>query len=213
MNDLPRHRGMRNKLVKLLIEKGIRDRLVLKAIGTVPRHLFMDSSFEDFAYQDRAFPIGADQTISHPYTVAFQSEKLGLKSGDKVLEVGTGSGYQAAILVAMGIKVYSIERQKELFDFSKMMLGKLDYKLNQVFGDGYIGWPQYAPFDGIIVTAGAPYIPKPLLAQLKIGARLVIPVGDKEQRMKVIKRNNEEDFSVEDHGDFRFVPMLQKRNS
>ena len=213
MNDLPRHRGMRNKLVRLLIEKGIRDRLVLKVIGTVPRHLFLDSSFEDFAYQDRAFPIGADQTISHPYTVAFQSERMGLKEGDKVLEVGTGSGYQAAVLVAMGIKVYSIERQKELFDFSKMMLSKLDYKLNQVFGDGYIGWPQYAPFDGIIVTAGAPYIPKPLLAQLKIGARLVIPVGDKEQRMKVITRNSEDDFSVEDHGDFRFVPMLQKRNS
>jgi len=204
---------MRNKLVKLLIEKGIRDRLVLKAIGTVPRHLFLDSGFEDFAYQDRAFPIGAEQTISHPYTVAFQSEKMGLKTGDKVLEVGTGSGYQAAVLVAMGVKVYSIERQKELFEFSKMMLNKLDYHINQVFGDGYIGWPQYAPFDGIIVTAGAPYIPKPLLAQLKVGARLVIPVGDKEQRMKVITRNSEDDFSVEDHGDFRFVPMLQKRNS
>lgn len=212
MNDLARHRGMRNKLVKLLIEKGIRDRLVLKAIGKVPRHLFLDSSFEDFAYQDRAFPIGAGQTISHPYTVAFQSEKLALKEGDKVLEVGTGSGYQAAVLVAMGIKVYSIERQKELFDFSRMMLQKLDYKLVQTFGDGYIGWQQYAPFDGIIVTAGAPYIPKALLSQLKIGARLVIPVGDKEQRMKVITRKDEEDFSVEDHGDFRFVPMLQKRN-
>lgn len=212
MNDLARHRGMRNKLVKLLIEKGIRDRLVLKAIGKVPRHLFLDSSFEDFAYQDRAFPIGAGQTISHPYTVAFQSEKLALKEGDKVLEVGTGSGYQAAVLVAMGIKVYSIERQKELFDFSRMMLQKLDYKLVQTFGDGYIGWQQYAPFDGIIVTAGAPYIPKALLSQLKIGARLVIPVGDKEQRMKVITRKGEEDFSVEDHGDFRFVPMLQKRN-
>ncbi len=213
VNDLPRHRGMRNKLVKLLIEKGIRDRLVLKAIGTVPRHLFLDSGFEDYAYQDRAFPIGADQTISHPYTVAFQSEKLGLKAGDKVLEVGTGSGYQAAVLVAMGVKVYSIERQKELFEFSRMMLNKLEYNLNQVFGDGYIGWPQYAPFDGIIVTAGAPFIPKPLLAQLKVGARLVIPVGDKEQRMKVVTRNSEDDFSVLDHGDFRFVPMLQKRNS
>lgn len=213
MIDLARHRGMRNQLVKLLIEKGIRDRLVLKAIGKVPRHLFLDSSFENFAYQDRAFPIGADQTISHPYTVAFQSEKLGLKEGDKVLEVGTGSGYQAAVLVAMGIKVYSIERQKELFDFSKMMLQKMDYSLNQVFGDGYIGWPQYSPFDGIIVTAGAPYIPKALLSQLKLGARLVIPVGVKEQRMKVITRNSKDDFSVEDHGDFRFVPMLQKRNS
>ncbi len=213
MIDLARHRGMRNQLVKLLIEKGIRDRLELKAIGKVPRHLFLDSSFENFAYQDRAFPIGADQTISHPYTVAFQSEKLGLKEGDKVLEVGTGSGYQAAVLVAMGIKVYSIERQKELFDFSKMMLQKMDYSLNQVFCDGYIGCHQYSPFDGIIVSAGAPYIPKALLSQLKLGARLVIPVGVKEQRMKVITRNSKDDFSVEDHGDFRFVPMLQKRNS
>lgn len=212
MADLARHRGMRNKLVRLLIDKGIRDKFVLKAIGTVPRHLFIDSSFEEFAYQDKAFPIAAGQTISQPFTVAFQSEKLALKPGQKVLEVGTGSGYQAAVLVQMGMKVYSIERQKELFDQTKPLLQKLGYKLYQKFGDGYAGLPNHAPFDGIIVTAGAPEIPKALLLQLKVGGRLVIPVGINTQRMKVVLKKSETDFEVKDYGDFRFVPMLHDKN-
>lgn len=212
MADLARHRGKRNNLVKLLIDKGIRDRLVLKAIGNVPRHLFIDSSFEDFAYQDKAFPIAAGQTISQPFTVAFQSEKLALSPGQKVLEVGTGSGYQSAVLCEMGMKVYSIERQKELFDNTRPLLQKLDYKLFMKFGDGYAGLPNHAPFDGIVVTAGAPEIPKALLSQLKIGGRLVIPVGAPVQRMKVLHRKSESDFEIQDFGDFRFVPMLHNKN-
>lgn len=213
MADLARHRGRRNSLVKLLIEKGIRDREVLKAIGRVPRHLFIDSSFEDFAYQDKAFPIAAGQTISQPFTVAFQSEKLALKEGQKVLEVGTGSGYQAAVLCEMGLKVYSIERQKELFDFTRPLLQKLGYKLNMKFGDGYAGLPNHAPFDGIIVTAGAPEIPKALLQQLAVGGRLVIPVGQDVQKMKVVLRRSELDFEIQNYGDFKFVPMLHDRKA
>ena len=212
MGDLARHRGKHNKLVKLLIEKGIRDREVLKAIGKVPRHLFIDSSFEEFAYQDQAFPIAAGQTISQPYTVAFQSEKLALSPGQKVLEVGTGSGYQAAVLCEMGMKVYSIERQKELFDATRPLLQKLGYTLYCKYGDGYAGLPNHGPFDGIIVTAGAPEIPKALLQQLKVGGRLVIPVGTNVQKMKVLIRQTEKDFELQDHGDFRFVPMLHDKN-
>jgi len=211
--DLARHKGMRNKLVRILIAKGIRDKSVLSAIGKVPRHLFIDSSFEDFAYQDKAFPIAAGQTISQPYTVAFQSEKLGVSPGMKVLEVGTGSGYQSAVLCEMGIKMYSIERQKELFDHTKPLLKGLGYQLYMKFGDGYAGLPNHAPFDGIIVTAGAPEIPKALLQQLKIGGKLVIPVGKEVQRMKVVSRKSERDFEIVDHGDFRFVPMLHDRNA
>lgn len=213
MADLARHKGMRNKLVRILIAKGIRDKSVLSAIGKVPRHLFIDSSFEDFAYQDKAFPIAAGQTISQPYTVAFQSEKLGVSPGMKVLEVGTGSGYQSAVLCEMGIKMYSIERQKELFDHTKPLLKGLGYQLYMKFGDGYAGLPNHAPFDGIIVTAGAPEIPKALLQQLKIGGKLVIPVGKEVQRMKVVSRKSERDFEIVDHGDFRFVPMLHDRNA
>ncbi|WP_421753162.1 protein-L-isoaspartate(D-aspartate) O-methyltransferase [Croceimicrobium sp.] len=212
MGDLARHRGKRNNLVKLLIEKGIRDREVLKAIGKVPRHLFIDSSFEEFAYQDKAFPIAAGQTISQPYTVAFQSEKLALSPGQKVLEVGTGSGYQAAVLCEMGMKVFSIERQKELFNATRPLLQKLGYTLYTKYGDGYAGLPNHAPFDGIIVTAGAPEIPKALLHQLKVGGRLVIPVGTNVQKMKVLIRKTEKDFELQDHGDFRFVPMLHDKN-
>lgn len=213
MADLARHRGMRNKLVRILIDKGIRDKEVLKAIGAVPRHLFIDSSFEEFAYQDKAFPIAAGQTISQPFTVAFQSEKLGLQRGQKVLEVGTGSGYQAAVLAQMGMKVYSIERQKELFDSTRPLLQKLGYKLNLKFGDGYAGLPNHAPFDGIIVTAGAPEIPKALLQQLKVGGNLVIPVGVNVQKMKVVHRKSTNDFELKDYGDFRFVPMLHDKNA
>jgi protein-L-isoaspartate(D-aspartate) O-methyltransferase len=213
MNDLPRHKGMRNKLVRQLIEKGIRDRAVLKAIGAVPRHLFLDSSFEDFAYQDKAFPIAAGQTISQPYTVAYQSEQLRVQAGQKVLEVGTGSGYQAAVLIKMGVKVYSIERQHILHDHTKKLLAKLGYQGYFKYGDGYAGLPAHAPYDGIVVTAGAPYIPPALVAQLKVGGRLVIPVGDKNQKMKVLIKKQAGEVEIEDHGDFRFVPLLHDKNA
>ncbi|AEV31911.1 protein-L-isoaspartate(D-aspartate) O-methyltransferase [Owenweeksia hongkongensis] len=212
LNDLPRHKGQRNKLVKLLITKGIRQPEVLKAIGKIPRHLFMDSSFEDFAYQDKAFPIAAGQTISQPYTVAFQSELLQVKPGMKVLEIGTGSGYQASVLHEMGCKVHSIERQKELFDITRQTMRKLGYYFDMKFGDGFAGLPSFAPFERIIVTCGAPKIPEKLLAQMSIGARMVIPVGEGSQVMKLVIRDADGSFSVEDFGDFRFVPMLGSKN-
>lgn len=213
LNDLPRHKGQRNKLVKLLISKGIRQPEVLKAIGKIPRHLFMDSSFEDFAYQDKAFPIAAGQTISQPYTVAFQTELLQVEPGTTVLEIGTGSGYQASVLCEMGCKVYSIERQKELFDITRQTMRKLGYNLVMKFGDGFAGLPSYAPFERVIVTCGAPEIPQALLAQMAIGGRMVIPVGQGSQVMKLVIRESQDKFSVEDFGDFRFVPMLGNKNS
>lgn len=213
MKDTHKHQGLRNQLVTTITEKGITDKNVLKAIAAVPRHLFMDSGFVDFAYQDKAFPIAADQTISQPYTVAFQTELLQVKSNDKILEIGTGSGYQTAVLLEIGARVYTIERQKELFKKTKLFLPKLNYKPKKViFGDGYKGLPEEAPFDGIIVTAGAPFVPKPLLAQLKIGGRLVIPVGDEVQTMTLFVRTGEKDFEKHELGDFRFVPMLKERN-
>lgn len=211
MTDLPKHIGQRNQLVELLVEKGISNQAVLEAVRAVPRHLFMESSFEQYAYQDKPFPIGAGQTISQPYTVAFQSEQLGVKAGEKVLEVGTGSGYQAAILCEMGIKVFSIERIKELFDASSQILRRLHYNLTQKYGDGYAGIPAYAPFDGIVVTAGAPYVPKALMQQLKVGGRLVIPVGEDSQVMNVITRVTEKKYKKEEKGLFRFVPMLKEK--
>lgn len=213
MKDTHKHQGLRNQLVNTIVEKGITDKNVLKAIANIPRHLFMDSGFVDFAYQDKAFPISAEQTISQPYTVAFQTEVLQVEPGHKVLEIGTGSGYQTAVLIEMGAKVYTIERQKELFKKTKLFLPKLGYKPKKlVFGDGYLGLPDEAPFDSIIVTAGAPFVPKPLLAQLKIGGRLVIPVGDDVQTMNLLIRTNEKDFEKHELGKFRFVPMLKKRN-
>lgn len=213
MKDTHKHQGLRNQLVKTIVEKGITDKNVLKAIANIPRHLFMDSGFVDFAYQDKAFPISADQTISQPYTVAFQTEVLEVEPGHKVLEIGTGSGYQTAVLIEVGAKVYTIERQKELFKKTKLFLPKLGYKPKKiVFGDGYKGLPDEAPFDSIIVTAGAPFVPKPLLAQLKIGGRLVIPVGDDVQTMNLIIRTSEKDFEKHELGKFRFVPMLKKKN-
>ena len=211
MNDTARHKGLRNQLVNTLKEKGITDVEVLKTIAEVPRHLFMDSGFIDFAYQDKAFPIAADQTISQPYTVAFQTELLEIKAGDKVLEIGTGSGYQTAVLVALKAEVYSIERQKELYDKTRKFLPKVGCvakKLN--FGDGYKGWPLYAPFDKIIVTAGAPFVPRPLLAQLKIGGRLVIPVGTDSQVMTLFIKKGDKEFEKHEFGEFRFVPMLKE---
>ena len=195
------------------MDKGVTDKKVLEAIANIPRHLFLDSSFADFAYQDKAFPIAADQTISQPFTVAYQSELLKVKKGSKVLEIGTGSGYQTAVLIEMGAKVFSIERQQELFKKTKLFLQKLNYKPKVlIFGDGYKGLATEAPFDGIIVTAGAPFVPNPLLAQLKIGGRLVIPVGDDVQTMTLFIRKSETDFEKHELGDFRFVPMLKEKN-
>ncbi|WP_179320216.1 protein-L-isoaspartate(D-aspartate) O-methyltransferase [Winogradskyella helgolandensis] len=213
MKDTFKHQGMRLKLVDTLINKDIKDKGVLKAIGKIPRHFFMDSSFIDHAYQDKAFPIAADQTISQPYTVAFQSELLQVKPGDKVLEIGTGSGYQTAVLLELGAKVYSIERQQELFKKTSKFLPKLGYRAKSlIFGDGYKGLPVEAPFQSIIVTAGAPYVPNPLLSQLAIGGRLVIPVGDDVQVMTMFIRKGPKEFEKHEFGDFRFVPMLEDKN-
>lgn len=213
MKDTTRHQGKRRQLVQIVAEKGVKDTKVLEAIGAIPRHLFMDSSFVDHAYQDKAFPIAADQTISQPYTVAFQSELLQIEKGHKVLEIGTGSGYQTAVLCELGAKVYSIERQQELYKKTKLFLSKLGYRPKFLsFGDGYKGLPAYAPFDSIIVTAGAPFVPKPLLSQLKVGGRLVIPVGNDTQVMTLYVRKDATKFEKKEFGDFRFVPLLEDKN-
>ncbi|APY11936.1 protein-L-isoaspartate O-methyltransferase [Seonamhaeicola sp. S2-3] len=213
MKDTFKHKGLRQQLVNTIKAKGIADEKVLKAIGNVPRHLFMDSGFIDHAYQDKAFPIAASQTISQPYTVAFQTELLNVKNGDKILEIGTGCGYQTAVLCELGAKVYSIERQNELFKITSKFLPKLGYRAKKlIFGDGYKGLPEEAPFDGIIVTAGAPFVPKPLLSQLKIGGRLVIPVGDDVQIMTLFVRKGPKEFEQHEYGEFRFVPLLEDKN-
>jgi protein-L-isoaspartate(D-aspartate) O-methyltransferase len=213
LNNTSKHQGLRNQLVSLLKEKGITDKSVLEAINKIPRHLFLNSSFADFAYQDKAFPIGAGQTISQPYTVAFQSQLLEVKKDHKILEIGTGSGYQTAVLCVMGAKVYSIERQNELFKQTSVLLPKLGIRPKHLsFGDGYKGLPNHAPFDSIIVTAGAPIIPQPLMAQLKIGGRLVIPVGEENQIMTLLIRKNETQFEKHEFGDFKFVPLLEDKN-
>jgi protein-L-isoaspartate(D-aspartate) O-methyltransferase len=213
LKDTSKHQGLRNQLVALLQEKGITDKHVLDAINKIPRHLFLNSSFEDYAYQDKAFPIGAGQTISQPYTVAYQSQLLEVKKDQKILEIGTGSGYQTAVLCAMGAKVYSVERQNELFKQTSVLLPKLGIRPKHLsFGDGYKGLPNHAPFDSIIVTAGAPIIPKPLMAQLKIGGRLVIPLGEENQIMTLLIRKNETQFEKHELGAFRFVPLLENKN-
>lgn len=213
MKDTFKHKGLRQQLVAVLKAKGITNNDVLNAIGKIPRHLFMDSSFLDHAYQDKAFPIAADQTISQPYTVAFQTELMQVKRGDKVLEIGTGSGYQTAVLCELGAKVYSIERQHELFKLTNRFLPKIGYRAKKlIFGDGYKGLVEEAPFDSIIVTAGAPFVPKPLLAQLKIDGRLVIPVGDNVQTMTLFVRKGQTDFEKTEFGEFRFVPLLEDKN-
>jgi len=213
LKDTNKHQGLRNQLAKQLEEKGIANKNVLEAIKKIPRHLFLNSSFEDFAYQDKAFPIGAGQTISQPYTVAFQSQLLEVKKDHKVLEIGTGSGYQTAVLCLLGAKVYSVERQNELFKATSLLLPKLGIRPKHLsFGDGYKGLPNHAPFDSVIVTAGAPIIPQALMAQLKIGGRLVIPVGEKEQIMTMLIRKNETQFEKHEFGDFKFVPLLENKN-
>lgn len=213
VNDTYRHKGLRKKLALLLKEKGIENAEVLKAIETVPRHLFLNSSFIERAYEDIAFPIGAGQTISRPHTVAFQTELLQLKKGEKVLEIGTGSGYQTSILLEMGAKVFSIERQKELYDKTKNFLPSIGYTTKFFYGDGYKGLPIFAPFDKIIITAGAPIIPDALLSQLKVGGRLVIPVGDKVQIMTLIEKVADKKFEKTEFGEFKFVPLLEDKAS
>jgi protein-L-isoaspartate(D-aspartate) O-methyltransferase len=204
---------MRNKLVDIIAAKNIKNKNVLDAIRGVPRHLFMDSSFEDHAYQDKAFPIAAEQTISQPYTVAFQTELLEINPGDKILEIGTGSGYQTAVLLRLKAKVFTIERQLELFKKTSIFFKKMGYRPKKfIFGDGYKGLPEEAPFEGIIVTAGAPEIPKALLSQLKIGGKLVIPVGLDDQIMTRIIRKSEKEFERQEFGSFRFVPLLEDKN-
>lgn len=213
MKDTLKHQGLRNKLVKTIQDKGIKSEAVLKAIGKVPRHHFMDSGFLDHAYVDKAFPIAADQTISQPYTVAFQTELLQVKKGDVILEIGTGSGYQTAVLLELGAKVYTIERQQELFKKTSQFLPKIGYRPKKlIFGDGYQGYEEAAPYNGIIVTAGAPFVPKPLLSQLAVGGRLVIPVGDDIQIMTLIIRKSETEFEKHEFGEFRFVPLLEDKN-
>jgi protein-L-isoaspartate(D-aspartate) O-methyltransferase len=208
-SDTFRHKGLRRNLVDLLSSKGITDKNVLDAINVVPRHFFFDSSFLEFAYEDKAFPIGSGQTISQPYTVAFQSELLKVEKGMRILEVGTGSGYQASVLAEMGAKVYTIERQKLLFENLKKLTPPLSYRIRLFYGDGYAGLPAFAPFDRILITAAAPYIPEALIYQLKTGGIFVAPVGkDDVQIMTRIVKLSETEITSETHGTFRFVPML-----
>ena len=213
MIDTLKHQGLRNQLVELLKKKGIKNEQVLEAIRAIPRHLFMDSSFEDHAYQDKAFPIGEGQTISQPYTVAFQTELLQVAPYQKVLEIGTGSGYQASILLYLGVQLYTIERQQKLFKQTQQFLPKLlNRPVQMYFGDGYKGLPQQAPFHRILVTAGAPYVPTDLLSQLAIGGRMVIPVGNDTQIMTLYERVSDKEFHKTEYGDFQFVPILPERN-
>jgi protein-L-isoaspartate(D-aspartate) O-methyltransferase len=210
MEDSFEAKGKRKKLVAELRQKGITDENVLRAIDTVPRHFFMDPAFLIHAYVDKAFPLSSGQTISQPYTVAVQSSLLRVKKRDKILEVGTGSGYQAAILAEMGAKVYTIERYRDLYLKAQRTLVALNYSVEFFFGDGYEGKPQYGPFDGIVITAAAPEIPDALLKQLKIGGRLIVPVGSTgSQVMTVVERTSEEKFEYTEHGNFMFVPMLK----
>ena len=211
LEDSYRHKGMRRNLIKILIEKGIHDKAVLEAIQTVPRHYFFEKVFLEHAYQDKAFPIGEGQTISQPYTVAVQSQLLEIKPGDKVLEIGTGSGYQCCVLLEMKAKVFTIEFNKKLYQQAKIFLQKLGYRANFHLGDGSQGWPTFAPYDKIIVTAGAPSLPQSLIDQLKPNGKLVIPVGNEDrQEMILIHKDQEGKVRSESHDFFRFVPLLGK---
>jgi protein-L-isoaspartate(D-aspartate) O-methyltransferase len=211
-DDNFKHQGMRKRLVELIHEKGIKDEKVLQAMMKVPRHFFFDQAFLNQAYSDSAFKIGAGQTISQPYTVAYQTSLLNLQKGDKVLEIGTGSGYQTSILIECGAKVFSIERQKELFDKAKVMLPLMGYQPKLFYGDGYKGLPSFAPFDKILVTCGAPWVPDDLLQQLKIGGILVIPVGaGNVQVMTKITKLSVDEYKTSKLSEFRFVPMLEDK--
>ncbi len=213
LKDTPKHQGNRRKLVDFLREKGVKDEAVLQAMGRVPRHLFLNSAFESHAYDDRPFSIGAGQTISQPFTVAVQSELLQVKKGMKVLEIGTGSGYQASVLHEIGVKVYSVERIKELYDRTRALLKELGYPVKTFFGDGNLGVPSFEPYDRIIITAGAPIVPEGLLSQLKEGGIMVIPltVGDSEV-MKTISKKADGTLEIKEHGTFRFVPLLEDKS-
>lgn len=204
------HKGLRRQLVETIRSKGIHDERILQAIGSVPRHKFMDSGFIRFSYKDQAFPIGEGQTISQPYTVAYQTQLLEVRERDRVLEIGTGSGYQTAILMELGASVYTIERQRKLYLRAQETLSELGYKPHFFFGDGFQGKPSYGPFDKILVTAGADDVPGSLAGQLKIGGIMVIPVGNRTtQRMIRIVRRDKDDFDRSDHGSFVFVPMMK----
>ena len=212
--DSYRHKGLRKKLVEVIRDKGIQDEKVLEAIGRIPRHYFLDSAFDEVAYEDRAFPIAEKQTISQPYTVAYQTQLLQLKPFDKVLEIGTGSAYQASVLAELGVQVFTIERQKKLFEQNKKFDFLTKYpNIKFFYGDGYEGLPTYAPFDKILITAAAPEIPPKLLKQLKVGGMMVLPEGTGEvQVMKRITKLGEDDFKTEFFDRFSFVPMLGGKN-
>jgi len=211
LEDSYRHRGLRRKLVEIVKEKGIKDINVINALQKIPRHYFFDKAFLEHAYQDKAFPIGEGQTISQPFTVAFQTQLLNIKEGDKVLEIGTGSGYQACILLEMGAQVYTIEYIKKLYERTKKFLPSIGYRAHFFYGDGTKGLPAFSPFDKILVTAAAPKIPKPLIDQLKIGGDLVIPVGDDNlQRMIKLTKKSESKIVKESHDYFSFVPLVGK---
>ena len=214
MKDTFRHKGLRKILVDKIRKKGITDESALRMINEIPRHLFLDNAFVQFAYQDKPFPIGSGQTISQPYTVAFQTQLLELNPYEKVLEVGTGSGYQAAVLIGMEANVYTIERQKELFQKTKEFLPELGYNCNFYYGDGYKGLEQFAPFDKIIVTCGAPTIPEDLIKQLKVGGRMVAPIGKGDvQVMNLIEKISETETKITTHGEFSFVPIINNKNN
>ena len=214
MDDNFRHKGLRTKLVEEIRRKGIKDEKVLDAISKVPRHAFMDSGFINFSYKDKAFPIGAGQTISQPYTVAFQTELLQIKKFDKVLEIGTGSGYQTAVLLELGARVYTIERQRELYLKAQNQLPKMGYQPQFFYGDGYQGLPTYGPFQKILVTAGAPDIPDKLIEQLTNGGRMVVPVGpSNHQEMKLVEKKAPDDYEITNHGTFVFVPLLEGKSN
>ena len=212
--DSFRHKGLRKKLIESIRSKGITNERVLEALNRVPRHLFMDSSFINFSYTDKAFPIAAGQTISQPYTVAFQTQLLEVERHNKVLEIGTGSGYQTAVLLEMGARVYTVERQRQLFLDAQKTLAPLNYKPVYFYGDGYEGLPAYAPFDRILVTAAALEIPKQLLDQLGVGGILVIPEGGSSgQKMIRVFRESEDNYRRTEHGFFAFVPLLRGKNN
>ena len=213
LEDTYRAKGLRKQLVDLLCTKGITDEAVLAAINEVPRHVFLDSSFVEIAYQDQAFPIGSGQTISQPHTVAFQTQLLQIEKGMKVLEIGTGSGYQACVLAAMGAKVFSIERQRNLYFKTKDILEQLPFRVRTFLGDGFEGLPTYQPFDRVIITAGAPNIPEALIEQMKVGGIMVIPMDNPDgegQTMLKITKLDEKELKKESFGNFKFVPMLKE---
>ena len=212
MEDTNKNKGLRKQLINILSEKGINDKNVLNALNNIPRQWFMESGLKTYAYTDKAYPIGEGQTISQPYTVAYQTQLLKTKAGDKVLEVGTGSGYQTSVLIELGCKVFTIERQRLLFKKAELLFKKIKWKPKKiVFGDGYKGLKINAPYDAIIVTAGSPELPNNLMLQLKIGGRLVIPIGTKEQTMTRYVRVSDKEYSKETFGSFKFVPLLKDK--